>query len=123
MPTAAQRAAERDMQYTLDTLQDEMCERWIKQSIPLDWEGLDSFDRVQPHKTRITIRLDADLVKFFRGMGPNYSHRMNEVLRIYWKALVSGQINAYHGDDPHPRLSNHIRYTARKLQAQAADKS
>ncbi|WP_299200582.1 BrnA antitoxin family protein [uncultured Tateyamaria sp.] len=101
----SQRKAQLDLMVTLDRHQGEMRYKHIEESIPAAWNGLDSFDGIKPHKTRVTIRLDADMVKWFRKLGPNYSQRMNDVLRIYWSALMGGQITAFVGDDPMPRMS------------------
>ncbi len=36
-----------------------------------------------PEKGRITIRLDKDILSFFRTLGPRYQTRINTVLRAY----------------------------------------
>ncbi|WP_299612161.1 BrnA antitoxin family protein [uncultured Tateyamaria sp.] len=114
----SQRKAQLDLQVTLDRHQDAMRRKQIDEMIPLAWNGLDSFDGVAPHKTRVTIRLDADMVRWFRKLGPNYSQRMNDVLRIYWSALLGGQIAAHIGDDPMPRMKLEMDALARRLEAQ-----
>ncbi|KIC48514.1 BrnA antitoxin family protein [Tateyamaria sp. ANG-S1] len=113
--------AQLDLQVTLDRHQDAMRRTHIEDSIPMAWNGLDSFDGVAPHKTRVTIRLDADMVKWFRKLGPNYSQRMNDVLRIYWSALMGGQISAYIGDDPMPRMQLEMNDLNRRLKEQNAE--
>ena len=45
-------------------------------------------------KTPVNIRLDADVVRYFRAGGPGYQTRINEVL----KAFVTARIRA--GDPP-----------------------
>lgn len=51
-------------------------------------------DRRDPKRVRATIRLDADVVKFFKAMGPGYQPRINRVLRAYMHyrlaAIVDG---------------------------------
>jgi uncharacterized protein (DUF4415 family) len=44
---------------------------------------------VYPHerKQQLTVRLDADVVDFFRAKGKVYQTRMNEVLRTYVEAM------------------------------------
>ncbi len=44
---------------------------------------------VYPHerKTQLTVRLDADIVEFFKAKGKGYQTRMNEVLRTYVEAM------------------------------------
>jgi uncharacterized protein (DUF4415 family) len=36
-----------------------------------------------PHKTALSIRLDCDVVEWFRSQGPGYQTRINAVLRTY----------------------------------------
>ena len=107
-----------DMLATMDRQQAEWRGKHIMDSIPYGWNGMDSFDGVKPHKTRVTIRLDADMVRWFRKLGPNYSQRMNDVLRIYWTALLCGQITAYIGDDPMARMQKDMDDLRARLRAQ-----
>ena len=37
-------------------------------------------------KRQITLRIDADVLDFFRSQGPGYQRRMNAVLRRYFEA-------------------------------------
>ncbi len=37
----------------------------------------------QPNKISVTIRLDEDLIEFFRKSGPGYQTRINRILRHY----------------------------------------
>lgn len=53
-------------------------------AIPQDWHQIDTLeDHRHPTTTRITIRLDSDVVKFFRSMGTGYQPRINRVLRAF----------------------------------------
>lgn len=45
-----------------------------------------------PVKQKITTRIDGDVLKFFRGMGTGYHTAMNDVLRAYMHARVSGVV-------------------------------
>jgi uncharacterized protein (DUF4415 family) len=38
------------------------------------------------NKKQVTLRLDADVIEFFRGTGKRYQSRMNAVLREYVQA-------------------------------------
>ena len=93
--TDAQREAIRD----LKSLQQELTQNWIDRSLPKDWNGFDSRAPVTRDKTRITIRLDADMVRWFRKLGPGYQTRINDVLRIYWNALIGGWIKSHWDED------------------------
>ena len=58
--------------------------------IPSKWSI--SHDPIEPAKTRVTARFDADMVRWFRKLGPRYQVRMNAVLRMYYHGVVSGEI-------------------------------
>jgi len=42
-----------------------------------------------PHKTRLTIRIDQDVAKFFRKLGPGYQATLNRVLRAFMIAKLT----------------------------------
>jgi uncharacterized protein (DUF4415 family) len=50
---------------------------------PIDWSKAEVV--VPPKKQAISIRLDQDLVDFFKKEGPGYQRRINAVLRGYMK--------------------------------------
>jgi uncharacterized protein (DUF4415 family) len=58
--------------------------------IPSGWSI--SHDPIEPAKTRVTVCLDADMVRWFRKLGPRYQTRMNAILRMYYHGVVSGEI-------------------------------
>jgi len=59
-------------------------------AVPRDWHYIwEDRDRRDPARTKITVRFDADVVKFFRSMGEGYQHRMNRVLRGYMHARLA----------------------------------
>ena len=43
-------------------------------------------------KAKVTLRLETDVVKFFRSMGPDYGPRINDVLKSYMHARLAGVI-------------------------------
>jgi uncharacterized protein (DUF4415 family) len=98
------KAAKADFNATLDRLQNDLMVSWVDKSVPDDWSGLDTWAPVEPHKLRITVRLDADMVRWFKKLGPGYGARMNLVLRLYWKALQAGLVHGYENDDVLPRI-------------------
>ena len=71
--------------------------------VDLRW-GLENSDRVPaawaeiaqepavPVKMKLTLRLDADVVKFFRAAGQGHLTRMNRVLRAYMLARLAGVV-------------------------------
>lgn len=46
---------------------------------------------VPTEKTRITIRVDRDVIDYFRGGGPGYQTRINAVLRSFVDAHRSNE--------------------------------
>lgn len=48
-----------------------------------DWFETATFVMPSSEKERITIRLDADILEFFRSAGSGYQSRINKVLREY----------------------------------------
>jgi uncharacterized protein (DUF4415 family) len=56
-----------------------------------DWAGIEAIDWtaaevvVPAKKQAISIRLDEDLIGFFKAEGPGYQRRINAVLRSYVK--------------------------------------
>lgn len=56
--------------------------------IPFEWESI--YQNRSYEKKRITIRVDQDVLKFFRTLGPGYQPRMNDVLRAFMHAKLAG---------------------------------
>ena len=54
---------------------------------PIDWSQAEIV--VPPKKQAISIRLDEDLIGFFKAEGPGYQRRINAVLRGYMKQRQS----------------------------------
>lgn len=51
---------------------------------PVRWEGAKPVELVQ--KKPVSIRLDEDLLDFFKSQGKGYQTRINAVLRAYMEA-------------------------------------
>lgn len=111
------KAAKADFNATLDRLQTDLTATWVDQSLPDDWSGMDTWHPVERHKTKICVRLDADMVRWFKKLGPGYGARMNMVLRVYWTALQAGLIKGYEHDDTIPRLRTHATWAADEIEA------
>ena len=116
MSTQGQRDARAQMMHELERLQRELSDTWLDQSLPDDWSGLEWEAPVERHKTRVTLRLDSDMVRWFPKLGPGYQARINRVLRIYWMALLAGHIKGFPSDETIPRL----QAEARRLQDEIA---
>lgn len=71
---------------------DALTEEELEASIDFEEEGEFDWDTVYvgmppvPAKKQLTIRLDNDVVDWFRQQGPGYQTRMNQVLRSYVEA-------------------------------------
>ncbi len=53
-------------------------------SMPAAWHDIwKDEDRRDARRTRVTMRMDADVVKFFKAMGPGYQERINRILRTF----------------------------------------
>ncbi|UWR23166.1 BrnA antitoxin family protein [Sulfitobacter sp. S190] len=59
--------------------------------IPDEWHRI-ARDRMPQRKTRITLRVEEDVVKFFRKMGPGYQQRMNDVLATWLHGRLAALI-------------------------------
>lgn len=93
------REAQARMYADLRDLQADLAEHWLERSLPEDWQGLDTTQPLAQVKDRVTIRLDADMVRWFRRLGPGYGQRINRVLRVYWMALLAGQVKSHWDED------------------------
>lgn len=63
------------------------------QMLPAGWDDIwKDADRRDPKKVPVTIRLDADVVRFFKGMGEGYQPRINRVLRMFMHYRLAGII-------------------------------
>ena len=61
--------------------------------IPAAWHAI-AQDRQTPAKTKITLRLDEDVIRFFRSMGQGHLTRMNAVLRAFMLARLAEVVKA-----------------------------
>lgn len=61
----------------------------IPETTPAFWANA---RMVLPQKERITIRLDDDVLDFFRSQGRGYQTRINAVLRTYMEACQKGLV-------------------------------
>jgi uncharacterized protein (DUF4415 family) len=59
-------------------------------AIPRDWHK-DAVPVMPGGKRLVSLRIDPDVLDFFRGQGRGYQTRMNAVLRAYMRAARSGR--------------------------------
>ena len=60
--------------------------------VPAGWTDLDRHAPVEPRKERVTIRLDAEMLRWYRGLGHGYQRRINAVLRAYMNGVIAKAI-------------------------------
>lgn len=66
--------------------------------IPQEWHEIST--RRESKKVHLSIRLDEDVVKWFKSMGPGYQPRMNDVLRVFMHAKLAGLIKGEETIEP-----------------------
>ncbi|MEC9434251.1 MAG: BrnA antitoxin family protein [Pseudomonadota bacterium] len=79
---------ERDMKRWAAWKEFDARERAIRDVLLRAWRETTSKVEVRPRQTRVTLRLDEDVAKWFRKLGPGYGRRVNAVLRDY--AMTEG---------------------------------
>jgi uncharacterized protein (DUF4415 family) len=70
----------------VDALTDEEIEKAVKNdpdAVPLDFDWSDAILVIPPKKKAISIRVDEDVLDYFKKEGAGYQRRMNAVLRSY----------------------------------------
>lgn len=81
-----------EMYYLNDVMERVECDlhRTVKYNrcIPYEWHAIHK--QRDFAKTRITLRVDKDVLKFFRAMGPGYQPRMNDVLCAFMRSKLAG---------------------------------
>ena len=60
--------------------------------LPGEWHEMDRLAPCAPVKRQLTIRLDEDLIRFYRRLGRGYQARVNGVLRAYMLGVLSKEI-------------------------------
>ena len=70
----------------VDALTDKEIEEAVRNdpdAVPLDVDWSNAVLVIPPKKTAISIRVDEDVLDFFKKQGAGYQRRMNAVLRSY----------------------------------------
>ena len=57
-----------------------------EEEIGIEWDWDNARMVRAPVKKAVSVRLDQDVIDFFKGEGPGYQTRMNAVLRSYMEA-------------------------------------
>lgn len=72
--------------------------------IPAAWTEI-ALVPVVAGKTQMTLRVDEDVVKFFRAMGRGYLTQMNRVLRAFMEARLAGVVKGAEAKVYEPTLT------------------
>lgn len=59
--------------------------------IPAEWREV-ALREPAPEKEKVTLRLDADVLRFFRLMGQGYQTEINRVLRAFLHSRLAGVV-------------------------------
>ena len=71
-----------------------MIEKDMPIVIPAEWHSIwRERDRRDAKKTRVSLTLDADVVRFFKAMGAGYQPRINRVLRAFMHDRLAGLVD------------------------------
>ena len=60
--------------------------------IPPEWYKADRLAPCAPRKVKVTLRLNEELVKWFRHLGTGWHGRAELVLMAYIKAVLAGEL-------------------------------
>ncbi len=60
--------------------------------IPNGWSRAHADAPTVPPKEKLTLRLDRDMVDWYRNLGRGWQPRINKVLRAYMHAVISKEI-------------------------------
>ena len=93
MRTIAQERAHVELMIELEKQAQDWRDMKLRGSlIPADWGRLETTAPVRPRKKKVTVALDEDVARWFRGLGAGYHGRINAVLRTYMLALISKEV-------------------------------
>ena len=91
--TIAQEKAHLAMMRELENLEVDVRDWKLRQAlIPAAWHAIERTVPVRPRRKKVTVALDADVAKWFQGLGEGYHRRINAVLRTFMLALISKEI-------------------------------
>ncbi len=73
-----------------ETLENSDLSLELRDKVPLAWHTLEHDLDVEEPKTKITLRLDDSVAKFYRAMGPGYQARISRILAL-WANMKIGE--------------------------------
>jgi uncharacterized protein (DUF4415 family) len=89
-PTARERRADIRFRYQLAQLEQDLRDiKTMENVVPPEWFKMDTLAPTRPRRKRITLLVDEEVVKWFKGLGEGYQGRVNAVLRAYMLGVMS----------------------------------
>lgn len=83
--------------------------------LPAEWAELARQQGAMP-KVKITLWVEGDVVKFFRGTGRGFQTRMAEVLAAFMHARLAGVLAGAEGVDYAPKGGGEVRHRIAVLE-------
>lgn len=75
-------------------LHDRLDKDFDRSRVPRGWHSIWADEDHRADKaTKVTILVDADVLRFFRAMGAGYGPRMNRVLRAFMHDRLAGSVD------------------------------
>lgn len=91
--TIAQERAHSELMLELERQAQDLRDLRLRRSlIPSDWGKLEETAPVRRRRRKVTVALDEDVARWFRGLGEGYHRRINGVLRTYMLAVISKEV-------------------------------
>ena len=93
--TSAKRSKTEELSFDrmLDDLDEQLADiQRLKRSrdlVPPGWRRIARETPIPPPKTKLSLKLDTEMVDWFRSLGRGWQPRMNAVLRAYMHAVIA----------------------------------
>lgn len=114
------RAACHELAETMRGLEEDL-RRGLNDSLRLPREWLEiASDPAVPGKAKVTLRLDEDVLRFFRAMGAGHLTRINAVLRTFMLARLAGLVGGPEDVGYAPTAEEEARALRREILDHAA---
>ena len=102
MRTNARERAHVKMMIELDRQERDIADARLRRAlIPADWDRLKTEAPVRPRRKQVTVALDEEVARRFKGLGERWHGRINAVLRTCMLALVSKEVLSAGDRDRH----------------------
>ena len=78
--------------YEKQRLDDDILPVTLRKRVPDSWHTLEHDLDVEEPKVKVTLRLDASVAKFYRGMGVGYQARISRILALWAHMKIGKQL-------------------------------